>query len=294
MNCFANHRWPSCSPRSLRLLWMHGVAAGRRCAVGLWWGLVLAALAGCQMDLHTKATEVDANEMLGALLSAGVDARKRTPDAGKTWTISVDESQTANAIQVLRDSALPRERRATLGELFKKEGLISSPTEERVRFLFGVQQGLAETLSKIDGVIVARVHIVLPNNDPLATSMKPSSAAVFVKHRPGVEIQALVPAIKTLVVHSVEGLEYNQVTVTPVASAGPSQAAVAAAALQARGGWGVSGLALSAAGGVLVLVLVGAGVAWRLKKGKPVWRWRGAPPVAQGSGDLVPLHGQSD
>ena len=176
----------------------------------------LVMLAGCQMDLHTKAKEVDANEMLGALLAAGLDARKTTPDGGKTWTISIEQAQTVQAIEVLRLNALPRERHESLGDLFKKEGLISSPTEERVRFLFGIEQELAQTISTIDGVMVSRVHIVLPNNDPLATNVKPSSASVFVKHRRENDLAVLVPAIKNLVVHAVEGLAYDQVTVTLV------------------------------------------------------------------------------
>jgi type III secretion protein J len=253
--------------------------------------LVLAFLAGCQVDLHTKATEVDANEMLGALLSAGLDARKATPDAGKTWTISVEELQMARAIEVLRDNALPRERRATLGDLFKKEGLISSPTEERVRFLFGVQQGLAETLSKIDGVIVARVHIVLPNNDPLATTVKPSSAAVFVKHRRSVEIQALIPAIKTLVVHSVEGLQYHQVTVTPVAAElpVPSAAGVGAADAKANGRF-ASSVWLIGALALLLVLGTAAGAVWWLKRKGLMGRARPtAQPAATGD-QLVAIH----
>jgi type III secretion protein J len=259
-----------------------------------WWLLLLfplLTLAGCQMDLHTKATEVDANEMLGALLGAGVDARKKTPDGGKTWTISVEESQAARAIEVLRDNALPRERRATLGDLFKKEGLISSPTEERVRFLFGVQQGLAETLSKIDGVIVARVHIVLPNNDPLANTVKPSSAAVFVKHRRHVDIQVLVPAIKTLVVHSVEGLEYSQVTVTPVAAdALPSTASLSTAQAAGTGAEGFGTPLLAWSAGLLLVAGGGGAIAWR--KGKMWRRLRPAASlVAAKVNDLVPTHG---
>jgi type III secretion protein J len=258
--------------------------------------LLLAALSGCQMDLHTKATEADANEMLGALLAAGLDAHKHSPDAGKTWSISIEEAQTVRAIDVLRDNALPRERRATLGDLFKKEGLISSPTEERVRFLYGVQQGLAETLSKIDGVIVARVHIVLPNNDPLATVTKPSSASVFVKVRRGTEIQALVPAIKNLVIHAVEGLEYNQVTVTPVVASGSSAADAPPVRAEPAGAWSAGTLAL-VAGLVLLLVLAAGAVALVLKKGWRPQRWRsGAATTATtattaSTTDVVPAHG---
>jgi len=186
------------------------------------------ALAGCQLDLHSKVSEADANEMLGALLSAGVQAKKASPDGGKTWNIAVDEGDAVRAIQVLRVNALPRERRATMGELFKKEGLISSPTEERVRFIFGVEQELAETVSRVDGVMVARVHIVLPNNDPLASNVKPSSASVFVKHRQNADMQTLVPAIKNLVVHAVEGLDYGKVTVTLVSANTPEASPVVA------------------------------------------------------------------
>jgi type III secretion protein J len=187
-------------------------------------------MAACQMDLHTKASEPDANEMLGALLSAGLAAKKHSPDGGKTWTISIDDRDAVRAIDVLRTNALPRARRATMGELFKKEGLVSSPSEERVRFIFGVEQELAETVSRIDGVMVARVHIVLPNNDPLASNVKPSSASVFVKHQRNADLQAMVPAIKNLVLHAVEGLDYNRVTVTLVAAAAQAAKAPGAAA----------------------------------------------------------------
>ncbi len=248
---------------------------GRRAALLLLMAM-LCLLSACKTDLYTKRTEAEANEMVAALLGRGVDAEKKTSDAGKTWNVAVDEKDVVNALSILRASGLPNDKYVSLGDMFKKEGLISTPTEERVRFIHGVSQELSSTLSKIDGVIVAKVHIVLPNNDPMATTVKPSSASVFVKYRPEIDVPMLAPSIKSMVARSVEGLTYDNVTVTLVPGA---MLPVASAPVQGPALWAWVG------GGVLaLLLLVGGALAWMVWK-KPSWL---PSPLARRFGAVAP------
>lgn len=211
-------------------------------------------LCGCMTDLYTKQSENDANLMLSALLESHIAAQKVSLDAGKTWNLQVDKQDVVNALAVLQAQGLPKARHVTLGDMFKKEGLISTPTEERVRFIYGVQQQTESTLEQIDGVVTARVHIVLPNNDPLATTVKPASASVFVKYLPQANLAGLTPSIKTMVARSVEGLSYENVTVTMVPGT--------PVALRARGDSSTGWWAALAAG-VLVLLAGGGWLAWK-------------------------------
>jgi type III secretion protein J len=178
--------------------------------------LLVLALGGCKADFLTRMEEVDANEVLATLRRAGVDSSKSSSDGGKTWTIQVPDDQFVAATRAMESAGLPRKRYASLGELFKKDGLVSTPKEEQTRFLHGVSEELSETLRSIEGVISARVHIVLPEEDPLTRTVKASSASVFIKHHPDAVIEPLIPAIKNLISKSIEGVRYETVSVTLV------------------------------------------------------------------------------
>lgn len=179
-------------------------------------GLLLVlclSLVGCKESLYSNLNEQEANEMLVVLAQTGIAADKvRTSDT--QWSIEVEPQELPAAVEGLTRAGLPRARFSNLGEMFKREGIVSTPTEERVRFLFGISQELSKTLSTIDGVTAARVHIVIPENDPLADRSTPSSASVFLKHDAGIDLQPMLPAIKSLVLRSVEGLTFDTVYVS--------------------------------------------------------------------------------
>ena len=175
--------------------------------------LVLLMLAACgRSELYGKLTETQANEMVAILQNAGIAADK-TDGGEKGFAISTPQDDFARAVQTLRAQGYPRDEFATLGTVFKKEGFVSSPLEERARLVFGLSQELSNTVSQIDGVVQARVQLAMPEADPLSDKIKPSSASVFIKYRPGSSPEKQVGQIKSLMVNAVEGLTYENVTV---------------------------------------------------------------------------------
>lgn len=173
---------------------------------------LLLLLIGCKADLYTKVQEREANEMLAVLLRNGVDSARVAAKDG-TSTIQVEQSQIAFSIDLLNGEGLPHHTFKSLGEVFSGTGLIASPTEERARYVYALSEELSRTISDIDGVLSARVHVVLPKNDLLRRDATPSSASVFIRHDSKADLSILLPQIKMLVANSIEGLSYDKVAV---------------------------------------------------------------------------------
>lgn len=134
------------------------------------------------------------------------------------------EDRISQAVTLLKEQGYPREKVTSLGELFKKDGLVSSPLEERARFIFALSQSVQETLSQIDDVLVARVHVVLPENNPMGEEIKPSSASVSVKYNPAYRLEDMKSQIKLILEKSIEGLSYDKVSVVMVPAQFPTAA----------------------------------------------------------------------
>ena len=180
--------------------------------------LVAAAsllLAGCDKEttLHSGLEEQQANLVMAALIDAGIACHKAPGEEG-TWNVTVDEKNFAAAVNLLEKAGLPRREHKGIGEVFKKTGMISSPSEERIRFMDALAQDLAKTISGIEGVVDARVHVVLPENDPFARHALPSSAAVAIRSRWDADLTDIVPSVKGLVKNAIEGLQYEKIMVT--------------------------------------------------------------------------------
>ena len=176
---------------------------------------VALLLAGCDKEttLHSGLEEHQANLVMAALIDAGISCRKAPGEEG-TWNVMVSEQKFADAVNLLEQKGLPRRAHMGVGEVFKKTGMISSPSEERIRFMDALAQDLARTISMVDGVVDARVHVVLPENDPFARNALPSSAAVAIRSRWDADLTDIVPSVKGLVKNAIEGLSHDKIQVT--------------------------------------------------------------------------------
>ena len=183
-----------------------------RCA---WVVAAACIIAGCSRGpLYSDLTETQANEVQAALLSAGIDARKAAMVKTKGWSIEVDRTDIPRAMAVLGASGLPRQPLRTLGEVFPKEGFVSSPLEERARYVFALSQEVEQTLRQLDGVVDARVHIAMPERNVFDDKSPSASASVVIIEQPGASLEARETDIKAIVTDGVEGLnDINRVTV---------------------------------------------------------------------------------
>lgn len=223
------------------------------------WIGVACLLTGCgRIDLYANLSEQQANEVAAVLLAAEIDADKRISES-KAWAVRIEKSDLPRAMDVLEGAGVPHISAPSMAELFKKDGFISSPLEERARFISATAIELQQTIGRMNGVLDARVHLAMPERDPLTDAVVPPSASVFVRYAQDVKFaeNGGVNNVKALVRDAVEGLAPERITVVATPSAGswrhsvrPTDKLLAGYAYQKP--W-LSGTAWMAGGGVLLL-----------------------------------------
>lgn len=168
--------------------------------------LLLALLAACtkMVILQASLTDGDANEIVLVLNRKGIEVDKQKNKEGVS--LLVKDSDLSRATETMNAAGLPRRTLSNLGEVFKKQGMISSPMEERVRYIHGLSEELESTMMQFDRVVAARVHVVLPERIAPGEPIQPSSAAVFIKYRPPMDEDAVMPRVRRLVASSIPGL----------------------------------------------------------------------------------------
>jgi type III secretion protein J len=204
------------------------------------WGLFIAlalCAASCSTNILHGVEEPAANEVITALERIGIASDKSADQGtqGTGYTVRVARGDAARALDVLRSLGLPRGRRHGFAEVYGRPSLIPTASEERARYLEALGGEIERTLETAEGVVSARVHLVLEEADPLSVEAKPRTparAAVLLKARGG-QAPLEEAEVQKLVAGSVPGLEPAAVAV--VVTAAPEAAESTHSALAAVG-----------------------------------------------------------
>jgi type III secretion protein J len=191
--------------------------SGRRAMKG---GLLLCVflfMSACKTLLHSGLDEREANNIIRLLDSEGISAAKEIDTRTQLATLMVDEADLSRAIGILESHGLPSKKYATIDQVFTGDGLVSSPVEERARLHYAINQELSRTISELDGVLSARVHVVMPEEPDLVgltdASEMQATASVLIRRRSDMPLENLVPNLKQFVSSSIQYLEYENVAV---------------------------------------------------------------------------------
>ncbi|MEZ4636124.1 MAG: flagellar basal-body MS-ring/collar protein FliF [Caldilineaceae bacterium] len=162
----------------------------------------------------------DLNERDAAAIVNELDSQRVPYQLAEGGTaIEVEEDQVA-AIR-LRLAAQNLPQGGTIGyEMFDTGSLGNLGMTEfmqRVNFQRALEGELSRTITAVEGVDLARVHLVLPEESLFVDNQQPPKASVILKVKPGVKLNTTqVQSIRFLVANSVEGLSADNITLVDV------------------------------------------------------------------------------
>jgi len=206
------------APSMRQLRGLKDVPALRQLALLL--GLALAVAGGVALftwsqqpnyvPVYPGLAEKDAGEVMEALRAAGTPVRL-DPASG---SVSVPGDKVYEARMKLAAQGLPKGSAQGFEMIQQDQGLGTSQFIENARFQLALETELARTVSSLQPVKAARVHLALPKASAFVRSRDSASASVLVELYPGRQLdQGQVSSIVHIVASSVADLAPASVTV---------------------------------------------------------------------------------
>jgi flagellar M-ring protein FliF len=187
--------------RTVTVLALVGLVAG---------GMMFASWAAkpTLVPLFTSLSAEDAAGITEALTTQGVSYE--LSDGGSTVLVPQDK-----VYQLRVDlSAEDLPTGDTVGyDLLDNQGITTSEFRQRIDYQRALEGELSKTITAIEGVEAATVHVVIPEEDIFSEDAKKPTASVLVKTAPGHTLEGQqVQAVVNLIASSVEGLDPTNVT----------------------------------------------------------------------------------
>ena len=159
--------------------------------------------------VYTNLSGEDAAAIVEQLRQQGLPYRLSADGT----TVSVPADRVADVRLALASLGLPKG--GSLGfELFDRSSFGITDFAQRVNYQRAIEGELQRTISRLDAVSSARVHIVIPEESLFAEDQQPTSAAVVLQLKPGQQLtENQVRGIVHLVSSAVPGLQPEHLTV---------------------------------------------------------------------------------
>lgn len=147
---------------------------------------------------------------------------------GERGTIRVPAGQAQEARLLMAAQGLPARGSSAGFEMFNEPKLGLTEFAEKVNYNRALEGELARTISNLDAVESARVHLVIPQPSLFTSQQKDATASVVVQLKAGRRVDAAqIEGITSLVAGSVEGLKPQNITVMDTAGGVLNDRAVA-------------------------------------------------------------------
>jgi flagellar M-ring protein FliF len=205
-----------------------GLLAGVAAAVAAAIWLVMWSQGQNYTVLYGQLSERESGQVMDALTAAGIEFKLNPSGA-----VSVPESKVQEARIRLASQGLPQSDAMGIEMIQKDSAFGSSTMMESARYQSVLETELARTITKVQGVQGARVHLALPKPSVFLRDARKATASVMLQLYPGRRLDpGQVAAIVHLVASSVPELSANDVTLVDQAGSllnSPDESADAAA-----------------------------------------------------------------
>jgi flagellar M-ring protein FliF len=188
-----------------------GLLVGLAASVAIGFAVVLWSQQPDYRPLYGSLNGMDASQVVETLTASGIDYTIE-PNSG-ALLVKADDLARAR-MRLAAAGVAPTDNSVGFEILDREQGLGTSQFMEATRYRRGLEGELARTVSSLNNVKAARVHLAMPKASVFVRDERKPSASVLVELYPGRALEpSQVMAIVNLVATSVPELDKGQVTV---------------------------------------------------------------------------------